>query len=572
MGMSLAQVPAAWLAPKVEGELGPGTSQPLFLIVPFLCVCAAAAAAGWVAIGLGLGTGAVVTAVLLAAIGSPLGAYAALDLSEPLQAAALTIALACAVASTHPDNAQRRALVYSALAGVIAGVAVLTKSSLWIAVPFALLPLLGAGSSTRLRERLSMAAVGLAGPVIVWLWFERTRFGSLFASYSGEQFSHPLLDGLWRLLVAPNRGLLLYFPALALSIAAAVLWHRTAAARTRLVVVASVSMFAALLAVAARWWAWHGLWGWGPRLLVPAIPPLAVAAAITTDRWPSLARRGVLLGSVLINVPGLLQNAGPVTVFSSSCDWPVADRSFAQSLATYASHEAPDGTYRVAPDQVLETVPHASPFIVFPWFAAATWTTQNTERAARWLQAPPWIRARPDISCGHAASQDFLRRLMKRPGWPVWGRAFWPDPDAPGFPGVYDEGLLDQVVRAQQLAQPEDALVLARKLAWLAPDSEADAHVLESLRLLRRRADAVDYLTSLSPERRSHPKVNLVLALFERDSGNEHLARNLLGSVASAFPGTPVQQAMIAPLSSWPRDLNSLTSVATDQAGGDAKK
>ena len=101
MGMSLAQLPAAWMAPRIEARLGPGASQPLFLIVPLLCVCAAAAAAGWIALGLGLSAGGVAAAVLLTALGSPLGSYASLDLSEPLQAAALALSLACSLTSSQ---------------------------------------------------------------------------------------------------------------------------------------------------------------------------------------------------------------------------------------------------------------------------------------------------------------------------------------------------------------------------------------------------------------------------------------------------------------------------------------
>jgi hypothetical protein len=284
-----------------------------------------------------------------------------------------------------------------------------------------------------------------------------------------------------------------------------------------------------------------------------------------------------------VNVPGLLQNAAPVTVFTASCEWPAADQQFARSLAAYAWREEPGGTYRVAPDQILEAVPRASPFIVFPWFARATWT-QDAGAAAEALQSPPWLGARPDIRCSgtpqtaqqpgdvppqaaREAEQDFVRRLLRRDGWPVWGRAFQRDPNAPGVPGVYDEGLLDQVVRAQQLGHAEQASELAHKLARLAPSGEADAYVLESLRMLGKRAEAAEYLSALSPERRSEPLINVVLALFERDSGNEQMARTLLGTVAASFPGAPVQSAMEAPLGQWPRDLTSMISTPTDQAG-----
>ncbi len=46
MGMSFAQVPAAWMASRVEATRGPGSSQPLFLVAPLLFVLLAAWAAG----------------------------------------------------------------------------------------------------------------------------------------------------------------------------------------------------------------------------------------------------------------------------------------------------------------------------------------------------------------------------------------------------------------------------------------------------------------------------------------------------------------------------------------------
>jgi hypothetical protein len=268
---------------------------------------------------------------------------------------------------------------------------------------------------------------------------------------------------------------------------------------------------------------------------------------------------------MILNLPGLLQNAAPVTLFAAGCQWPTADKAFAESLASYARHAEPDGSYRVAPDQVLETMPRASPFLVYPWFARAT-SEQRPEERARLLEAPPWIQSRPDISCTDAATSELGRRLRNRPGWAVWGRGFWPDPDASGFPGVYDEGLLDQVVRAQQLGRAEAALTLSRKLAQLAPRGESDARVLESLRMLHKREDAVQYLSGLSRERRSEPRINLVLALFERDAGNEKLARNLLGSVVRFFPDTPAARAVETPIGDWPRDLNAMTASPTDQA------
>jgi hypothetical protein len=359
----------------------------------------------------------------------------------------------------------------------------------------------------------------------------------------------------------------LYFPTLGIAVAALVLCYRGPSSRSRSAVTASFGILAALLIVAAGWWAWHGLWGWGPRFLVPAIPSLAASAAVVLDRWRRPARYALLGVSALVNLPGLLQNPAPVTLFVAACEWPAADAAFAGSLAGYARHIEPDGTYRIAPEQVLEVTARASPFLVHPWFARAS-RGGTAQQTAGMFGAPPWIASRPDISCQNAATGDLERRLRARPGWPMWGRGFRPNPDAPGFPGVYDEGLLDQVVRAQQLGRGDLALTLSRKLGQLAPSGEADARILESLRMLKRRTEAVEYLSGLSRERRSEPEINIVLALFERDAGNVDLARGLLNSVVQFLPGTPAARAVAAPLSEWPRDLNAMTASETDQVGG----
>jgi hypothetical protein len=46
----------------------------------------------------------------------------------------------------------------------------------------------------------------------------------------------------------------------------------------------------AMLLTAAGWWAWHGDDGWGPRLVVAAIPLLSVCAALVTETWSASVR------------------------------------------------------------------------------------------------------------------------------------------------------------------------------------------------------------------------------------------------------------------------------------------
>ena len=51
------------------------------------------------------------------------------------------------------------------------------------------------------------------------------RFGRLFGGYPDDRFTHPWFDGFWRLLIGPNRGLLLFWPALALFVWIGARWR-----------------------------------------------------------------------------------------------------------------------------------------------------------------------------------------------------------------------------------------------------------------------------------------------------------------------------------------------------------
>ena len=378
----------------------------------------------------------------LTSLGSPLGSYASLDLSEPLQSAALTLAVARALAISQPNVTKRAALRCAFLAGLAAGVAILTKSSLWVAAPFALLPLLRADAPVGLRARILCALGGLAVPVGGWIHFEirgsdvcsrpTVARASRIPGWMDSGDCSPVRIGVWFYLSRARHrdsgGGDLY---------------RRPSNRARLVVTASAGIFAALLAIGAGWWAWHGLWGWGPRLLVPAIPPLAACAAIVVDRWPRTARYALLAASTILNLPGLLQNAAPVTLFAAACQWPTADKAFAESLASYVRHVEPDGNYRVAPDQVLETVPRRSFSIsrlpVVPRDPHRNNARRRERACSKHLpgssRGPHQLHERRDERPGTAP--------VRPSGWAVWGRGFWPDPDGSGFPGVYDEGLLD---------------------------------------------------------------------------------------------------------------------------------
>jgi hypothetical protein len=566
MGMTLAQIPAAFLAPRVESWLGAGSSQPLFLVAPLLLILAAAAFAGLAAQYLAGSASGRQTAIILCALGSPLGAYAAVGSSESLQVASLAAVYASALGSCAARDAggsKRRAL----LAGVFASCAVLAKSSLIAVAPAALLPLLVGSPYASRMARVARAAIGFIPGGILWIVLELVRFGRPFASYPGEGFTHPFVDGFWRLLVGPNTGFVLFFPATAI-----VIWFLAGQVLKRrwddvLKVSGGVLPLLFLLTLAAGWWAWHGVWGWGPRLIVPAVPLLAACAARVMASWPSWSRAAVVALSIVINAPGLIQHTVPVTQYVSNLVWPQVSARFAKSLAGYA-WRLEGGRYVVSPDHVLATLPSASPFVVYPWFFRATWS-DDVKEVARALETPPWRAARSDlVPTLIPMTPRFVRGIVGYPRWHFWGRGFKPTAEDAQYWAVYDEGLVDQVMRLQQRRRAADALEIAEKLVALAPFGSNDALVLESYRILGDRPAAADYLSRLSPERRSYPEVNVVLALFERDAGHEAMARQFLDSVSDRFAAdVPLQAARFQSFDKWPPDLQSMIGPPVKSAG-----
>ena len=507
MAMSVAHIPAAVLAPVVERRNGAGSSQPLFLVAPFVFLLIASVAAADAARALGASIRGERVAIVLATLGSPLASYAAFDTSETLQAAALAIAF-CASLRRQP-----------VIAGFAAGIAVLTKSSLLFVAPSACLPLL---APTHLRQKqreparsrsvlLRRAAMSFSVCLAVWLSLELTRFGRPLAGYAGEGFTHPFFDGLWRLLIGLNKGLLWYFPAI---VAVAVSLGRRG--RRPLVLAGGLIPLLGLLMMSAGWWAWDGAFGWGPRLLVPAVPMLASIAALELERWPRAAAKALLAASVVVNVPPLLQH--PVVSMQQELGqpWPEVPAAIAMQVPFFARRH--DGsTWRVVPHVITSRHLRQTPFVTLP--------------------------------LGFAAE----------PQWRTWGAGFFPTNLERTYGRVYDAGLADQVLRAQQLRDLALAERLTRKLLALAPDGFADALMMETFRLGKREQEAVAYLTGLPLERRQHPAINVVLALWERDRGSESTARAFLTSSASAFPDSAVQAAITSPLSAWPADFATIT-------------
>lgn len=109
--------------------------------------------------------------------------------------------------------------------------------------------------------------------------------------FSGKQgFSYPLLFGLSSLLLSLGKGLFFFAPAL-------LLIPRARRERPKLARLfdLSVAFLAGLVLVYSQWWAWYGGWTWGPRFLLFAAFPSALALAISLNTQAGAVRSvGVL--------------------------------------------------------------------------------------------------------------------------------------------------------------------------------------------------------------------------------------------------------------------------------------
>jgi hypothetical protein len=416
--------------------------------------------------------------------------------------------------------------------------------------------LIDVAAPLRSRRALLRAAAGAAGPLALWVVFEFVRFGTLFGGYPDDRFTHPWFDGFWRLLIGPNRGLLLFWPALLLFGVAGYryrgAWLSSSAARAWL---GATLVFALQLAVAAGYWGWHGMEGWGPRLILSALPLLApfAATALGPERRAWLAV--VVIACFAINIPPLLQHPTPVATYVTNATWPTVPEADANRFPFYATSRSAGGELTVVPFAALEREPAANPWSVYFWFWRVSRLQEDDLVAA--LRQPPWIAARPDLVPSGEWPPEVARQVAPPPRVGFLGRSL----TGTGGPyaTVYLDALLDQVVRANQLNRVDCALELSQRRLRLLPDGEAAAWRLESLRRGGRATDAEALLRSLPETTRGHPLINVVLALFDRDAGEENRARALLASVASSFPGTPLPEAVRAPLSSWRSTLDSMT-------------
>ena len=462
MGASFVLALPASAAGATERFFGAGASQSLFVLEQILLVLLAAFGAGLLArVLMGDEKGgerAAGAAALATALASPLWAYVALDFSEPLQAAVSGTSLACAVLSGRPARSARRAIALAALSGFLAGFGLLTKSLLVILIPLVIFLIASGGEPSGRKRRVVAAFAGTLPPAELWLALEVVRFGRPFSAYAGEHFGHPLLDGLWRLTVGPNKGLLLYFPLALLSLVGAAALARKA----RPAIVALEIFCGFLLVSAAAWWAWDGTFGWGPRLLAPSLPILAALAACAPV--PPLVFRTLFALGFAVNGIAALQ---PESL--TSWTYKVLPR---RELAGEETPRFPVFAYERMPDgrrllfSQYDAANHAA-LAPIPLSFRLLWARLDGKGVAA-LDAALWTSREPALkpvsSLAEAVAPAELVHLTAPFRWPRLGMSLSRRKTQADQSLAYVEALLDQANRAQDMGRADRALAFGEQL------------------------------------------------------------------------------------------------------------
>lgn len=202
--------------------------------------------------------GAGLTWILLAAavtyLGSPLWHYGRTLFAEPFLAFLAVAAYAAVLRS-------QRYLV----GGLLLAAGVLIKP------PFAVLalPLIAEAALHRRRYDLLCCGLPIVSAAMLLMFWNHGMFGGWLRFPQPWEWGQPV-EGLLGLTFSVRHGLLLFAPALLLSLAAIPEWFRRHR-RDATLIMTGAGLY---LAVMASWWAWWGGWCYSARLILPIVPLL----------------------------------------------------------------------------------------------------------------------------------------------------------------------------------------------------------------------------------------------------------------------------------------------------------
>ena len=261
---------------------------------------------------------------LLYGLGTIALPYARMNFREPLAALFITTAVLCLELGKNTQDHTWKQILYPFLSLISLGLAVLTKITTVLIIPFFILSYLAQKRVCKKENHARMAAIGLAAAMlfilagfILWSILPAnslSRFTLRF--FNHIRYTLPRLpnDHFWLamagLLFSPGKGLFIYSPMLILSLVSPFL------KRTKLV--DWLTYMGALLGLTAvqaliyndNWWSIT----WGTRALLPALPLAALAALPALDAGLNHSNRRIRLGTISLSAFGLCVQIGRLLV------------------------------------------------------------------------------------------------------------------------------------------------------------------------------------------------------------------------------------------------------------------
>lgn len=246
---------------------------------------------------LGHGQRVSVLTALCYALGTTAWPYAGTLLSEPLSVVVL-LGAALEIRRWQTNQRARDLWIAAALAGLSVHVHLLNLLALPCLLGYALGFELRAKKVDRRTWIIAalLCALGLALLGFSQWW----RFGSPFETGRYDYYGRWVWPwrGMFTMLIAPGRSLLIYSPPLVLALAAWPALRRRDPNTAYFVLALALTR---LLFVACRS-DWHGGWAIGPRYLIPTIPFLLVPLAGWLERWSTHAWPKRALGAGLLGL------------------------------------------------------------------------------------------------------------------------------------------------------------------------------------------------------------------------------------------------------------------------------
>lgn len=350
----------------------PAISNWAFALVPHAISATMVLGVFQLARALGAGVPGGVALALAALFTTPLWVSGRTLYSESLQTLLVVYSILAAVRAR--DGHRRWAFAWL---GFLSGVALNTKATLLV-LPLAIV--VDQLHERWTRERVfNLCCITLPSALVgvgAWLAYNHVRFGNVLQhGYAADRdgligFGVPLASGLYGLLLSAGKSVFIYAPILLFSVAMVPRWWRERRRDLVLLFIPSILT----IALNAKWWAWSGDWAWGPRLILPIVPLLALPAIDVFERSSKLPRL----------VFGLLVAAGVyVQVLGVSVD-PYQYFRVTKPIARVTLGRTPGEPTPMLRDSLVAAhfVPELNPIVVQQWLlmrflSGAEWDAQS---------------------------------------------------------------------------------------------------------------------------------------------------------------------------------------------------